>query len=298
MHTTFHQFTKSTSSSPVFPHHPLWTIETIPSLISLFWALPGPCQHGRTLRDHVDLCRQRPSWSLGVGPAESQGRNACAKGQGKTSTLWRAEHGRIFASSQAGLDPERHHFSVGEVRWRGRWDDGMMDECVVRQVLRYWSFLCINMGLVQLRQYAFNQALWWWVSCHCSTKSFCWALFSVVMRYHKVLQAKHQVSEIVKKEAQTSGPDHLGSSAGAWVTMAYCNSRWGWERSQWLTWAACFVQCNLMAPQGWINASKQLGRRASPIRPLGSEWVGQRELDTYQIITYLWSSMTLASLKR
>ena len=113
-----------------------------------------------------------------------------------------------------------------------------------------------------------------------------------------VLQAKHQVSEIVKKETQTSGPDHLGSSAGVWVTMAYCNSRWGWERSQWQTWAACFVQCNLMAPQGWINASKRLGRRASPIRPLGSEWVGQRELDTYQIITYLWSSMTLASLKR
>lgn len=43
------------------------------------------------------------------------------------------------------------------------------------------------------------------------------------MRYHKV-QAKHkQVSEIVKKETLTLGPDHLGSSAGVWVTMAYCN---------------------------------------------------------------------------
>ena len=100
-----------------------------------------------------------------------------------------------------------------------RWDerDGMMDEWMgvfVRRALRYRSFSCIN-GLLQLRQYAFNQALWWWVSCHCSTKSFRWALFCVIMRYHKVLQAKHkQVSEIVKKETQTLGPDHLGSSAG------------------------------------------------------------------------------------
>ena len=59
----------------IFPHFrpitPCGPLKPSLPLISVFLALVGPCQHGRTLRDHVDLCRQRPSWSLGMGPAES-----------------------------------------------------------------------------------------------------------------------------------------------------------------------------------------------------------------------------------
>ena len=82
----------------------------------------GPCHHGRPLRGHVDLRRQRAAGSPRVGAAEptERGAQGSSEGQGKTGALWWPQHGGIPTSSQTRMDTEGYHFGIGEVgqAWR------------------------------------------------------------------------------------------------------------------------------------------------------------------------------------